>query len=102
MLKVRTVTAVERYGRPLIAQNLRLRTPRVHHWLDRQNHALRQLRALTLLAKVWNLRRFMQLRANAVPHKFPHHAEPVRFHVLLDRRPNVSDRVTNLYLLDSL
>src|SRR5258708_8123518 len=102
MLKVRAVTAVERYGRPLVAQNLGLRTPRVHHRLNRQNHAFGQLRALALLAEIRNLWRFMQFRPYTVAHKFSHHAEPVRFHVFLDRRPNVSHRVANLYLLDTL
>src|SRR5208337_3629647 len=44
----------------------------------------------------------MQLRPDAMPNKVSHHAEPVRFHVLLDRRPNVSDRVADLRLLDAL
>src|ERR1035437_2726318 len=102
MFKVRAVTAVRRYGRPLVAQNLGLGTARVHHRLNRQHHAFGQLRALTLLAKVRNLRRFMQLRPDAMPHKFPYHAEPVRFHELLDRRAHVSDGVADLYLLDAL
>src|ERR1035437_6944339 len=102
MLKVRAVTAVERYGRPLVAQNFGLGTSRVHHRLNRQDHALGQLRALALAAEVRNLRRFMQLRPDAMPNKFPHHAEPVRFHELLNRRPNMPYRVAYLYLLDAL
>jgi len=101
MFKVRAVTAVERYGRPLVAQNSGLGATRVHHRLNRQDHTFGQLRALALFAEVRNLRRFMQLRPDPVPYKFPHHAEPVRFHVLLDRRSNVSNRVADLYLLDT-
>src|SRR5271170_1575226 len=100
MLKVSAVTTVYGYRCPLIAQNFHLGTPRVHHRLNRQHHAFGQLRTLPLFAKVRNLRRFMQLRPNAVPDKIAHHAESVRLHVLLDRRPNVSHRVADLYLLD--
>ena len=101
MFKVRTVTAVERYGRPFVAQNLGLRATRVHHRFDRQHHAFGQLRALAFFAEVWNLRRLVQLRPDAVSYKFSHHAKPIRFHVLLDRRSHVPDRVANFYLLDA-
>src|SRR5208283_4867973 len=78
-----------------------LRTARVHHRLDRQHHALGQLGALAFLAEVRNLRRLVQLRSDAVPDKFPNYAEARRFHVLLDRRSNVPNRVANLHLLDA-
>src|ERR1700686_7802 len=102
MLEVRAVTAVERYGRPLIAQNFCFGSPRVHHRLNRQHHALGQLGALAFFAKVRNLWRFMQFRPNAVAYELPNYTEPVRFHVLLYRRPNMSNGVADLYLLDSL
>jgi len=102
MLEVRAVTAVYRYRSPLVAQHLGLWTTRVHHGLDCQNHALGQLRALTFFAEVRNLRRLVQLRSDTVTDKIPHHAEPVRFHQLLDRRSNVSDGVADLDLLDAL
>src|SRR5580658_1980936 len=101
MFKVRAVAAVYGYGRPLVTQNFHLGTPRVHHRLNRQHHTLSQLRALALLAKVRDLRRFMQLGSDAMPNEVSHHAESVRFHVLLDRRPNVPYRVADLHLLDA-
>jgi len=57
---------------------------------------------LALLAKVWNLRRFVQLGPDTMPNKLAHHAEPVGFHVLLDGRSYVSYGVADLYLLDAL
>src|SRR6267154_69700 len=102
MLEVCAVAAVERYGRPFIAQNLGLGTPRIHHRFDRQHHAFGQLRALALLAKVRNLRRFVQFGPNAVTYELSYYAEPVRFHMLLNRRPHVSNRVADLNLLDAL
>src|ERR1700680_2790594 len=102
MFEVRTVTAVERHGCPFVAQNLSLGTSRIHHWFNRQNHAFGQLRALALLAKVRDLRRFVQLRADTMAYEFPYYAESVLFDVLLNRRSNVPDCVANLYLLDAL
>src|ERR1700686_4006012 len=102
MFEVGTVTAVERYGRPFVAQNLGLGTPRIHHRLYRQHHAFSQLRALALLAKVRNLRRFVQFRPNAVTYELSYYAEPVGFDVLLNRRSHVPNGVADLNLLDAL
>src|ERR1035438_10243491 len=102
MFKMRAVAAVERYGRPLVAQNSGPGTARVDHRFDRQHHALGQLRALALLAEVRNLRRFVELGSNSVSNKIPYYAESRRFHVLLDRRSNMANRVANLRLLDAL
>src|ERR1700688_2238551 len=44
----------------------------------------------------------MQLRPDAVTYELPNHAEPVRFHVLLDRRSHVPHRVADLVLLVAL
>src|ERR1700690_783907 len=98
---MRTVAAVERYGRPLVAQNSGPGTARVDHRLDRQHHAPGQLLAPALLAEVRNLGRFVQLRSNSVSNKIPYYAESRRFHVLLDRRSNMPNRVANLRLLDA-
>src|ERR1700746_3190805 len=102
MFKVGAVTAVERYGRPFIAQNLGLGTPRIHHRFNRQNHAFGKFRALAPLAKVRNLRRFVQLRSDAVTYELSYYAEAVRFHVLLNRRSHMSNCVADLNLLDAL
>jgi len=89
VFKVRAVTAVYCYGGPLVAQDLGLRSARVDHRLDRQDHAFGQLRALAFLPSLESA----ALRAawsDTMPNKLAHHAEPVGFHVLLDGRSYVS------------
>src|SRR3989442_12621101 len=101
MLEVRAVAAIERHGGPFIAQYLGFRSTRIPHRLDRQYHAFGQFYALALLAEIRDLRRFVQLLPNSVSHKLAHHAETVCLDVLLDRRPDVPDRVADPRLLNS-
>ena len=101
MLKMSTVAAVEGYGGPLVAQNFSFRTPRIHHGLNRQHHAFGQFDALALLAEIRDLRRFVQLGPDSVSDKFSHYAEAGGFHIFLDRRTHMADRVANLRLLDA-
>src|ERR1700758_827635 len=99
---MRAVTAVNGYCRPLHAQTLCCRASVVPHPFDRPPHACGQLGALAFVSEVRNLRRFVQLRPDPVSDELTNYAEARGLNVLLDRRTNGHDRVTDARLLDSL
>src|SRR5581483_6580130 len=82
VLKVSAVAAVLGDRGPLVVQQLGARLADVHHGLDGQHHAFAQLRSLTAIAEVRNLRLFVQLRTDAVTDELANHAETRGFHAL--------------------
>src|ERR1017187_3953610 len=101
MLKVRAETTVYGDRRPLIAQHSRLRLAVIHHRLNRDDHALAQLGAVSASPKVRNLRLLVQPRPNAVPNKLTHYAESRSLHMLLHGRAHIANRIPDPRLLDA-
>src|ERR1700722_5791240 len=101
MLEVRTETAIGGHRCPLVIENSRSRLAEDHHGLDVQHHALAQLRAMSPAAVVWNLRLFVQLRADAVPYKLAYHAESRGLYMLLHCCANVFHCVPDTRLLNT-
>src|SRR6266849_3333402 len=101
VFKMRTETAVDRHGRPLISEHSRFRLAVVHHGLDSEYHALSQLRAMTPGSEVRHLRLFVQPRADTVANKLSNYAEAVGLDMLLNRGSNVAHRVADAHLLNS-
>src|SRR5271169_4176244 len=83
MFKVRAETAVCGNRRPLVAQHARLGLAVIHHRLNRDDHALAQPRAVPARPEIWNLRLFVQTRADRMSHELTHDAESGSFHMLL-------------------
>ena len=50
--------------------------------------------------KVWNLRLFVQTRANSVSNELANHAEAVSFDVFLHRGADITNRVTDACLIN--
>src|SRR5208283_271388 len=61
----------------------------VYHRLYGEHHALLQPDAGAPYAKVGYLRLLMQMPADTVAHKIPHHGKPFRFYERLDSRGNI-------------
>src|SRR5579863_3145041 len=101
VLEVSAEAAVDRNGGPLVTKHSRVRLSVVHHGLDRKHHALAQFCAVPFGTEVRNLRLFVQPRADSVSYELAHHAESCRFDVLLNSRPNITDRVADSRLLNA-
>ena len=101
VLKMRAQTSVFRHRGPAITQYLHIRFARVHHGLDRDHHSLAQLLPLTAAAVIRHLRIFMQPRADAMPDKFPHDTEAVRFHDFLHGSADIAQIRSHLYGADA-
>src|SRR5271155_2589402 len=71
MLEMSTQAAILSYCRPPVTQYLHTRLARIHHGLDRQNHAGAQLGSHTPLPIIGHLRVFMHAGSNTVTDKFP-------------------------------
>src|ERR1035441_7886857 len=95
MFEVGAVTAVFGHCRPLIVKYSRTRPTDVHHGLDRQDHAVAQLRPVPGGPVVRNLRVLVQLRTDAVPDELPHHTETVGLNHLLHGCAHVPNRIAH-------
>ena len=62
----------------------------------------RKLGAVPTGTEVRNLRFFVQLGADAVPHELTHHAEAVGFHIFLHGRAHIAHGISHPRLLDAL
>src|SRR5208283_4171635 len=101
VLEMGAVAAVFGYSSPLVVQQPSAWLADVHHRLDRQHHAVAQLRTMPRSSVVRNLWFFMQPGADAVPDKLAHHAETIAFHVLLHRRPDIADGISRARRLNA-
>src|ERR1700674_5818985 len=95
MLKMRAETAVGGDCRPLVAQHPGFRLAKIHHRFNGQNHAFAQLGAMTASSIVRHLRFLVQVRPNAMPHKFADDAKAGGLHMLLHRRSHIAHRIAD-------
>src|SRR5258708_1849469 len=102
VLKVSAGTAVSRYRRPLVVQDLSFWPARIHHRLDCEHHALAQPCIGSARLEIRHLRLFVQLSSYAVSYKLAHHTKAVGFDIFLHRSTDVTDAVADLHLLDRL
>ena len=82
VFEVSAVAAVGGDSGPLIAQETGFRLSVIHHRLDGDDHALAQSGTPSSGTKVWNLRLFVQTRADSVSNELAHHAEAVGLDVV--------------------
>src|SRR6267142_3107919 len=99
VLEVRRGAAIRRFRHPLVAHP-NFRPARVHHRLDRNDHALLQPRAVTFVAVVRQVGLVVHLRADAVPDELPYHRKSVLLDPTLHRVPHVAEAVARAHLVN--
>src|SRR4051812_42780413 len=102
MLKVSAETSVFRDRGPLVVEHPCSGPPNVNHWLDGEDHAFAQSLPVSTGPEIRNLRIFVQFRSDTVSDKLADYAESGGFHVFLNCRANIANRVADHGFGDSL
>src|SRR6266576_4426814 len=84
VLEVRRGAPIRRFRHPFVP-HAHFRTARIHHRLDRDDHALLQPRAVSLVAVVRQVGLVVHLRSNPMADELPHHRKTVLFDPALHR-----------------
>ena len=95
VLEVGRERPVPRVDGPVVGPHPHFVGARVHHRLDGEDHALRQLRAGAGLAHVGDLGVLVHLAADSVAHERSDHGEAVLLHPLLHRVRDVAQAVAH-------
>src|SRR3954469_19253260 len=93
---------VRRVNRPVVGTDADPVLARRGHRLDRENHALFQLRTGARLAVIRDLRVLVHLAAHPMPDQGLDDREAVGLDLALDRRRDIADVVADANLLDRL
>src|SRR6516164_9766340 len=99
VFEMRRRTSIGGFGHPFAA-HLDFRPAGVHHRFDGDNHAFLQTRASSRLPVVWKVGFIVHLRADAVPHKLPHHRVTVLLDPALHRVTNVAKTIARAHFVD--
>src|SRR5689334_12047042 len=101
MLEMRAWTTIFRDGGPLVFQNSYTWSACVHHRLNRKHHTFAQLGTVPTNTVVRHLGIFVQLGPDAMSDELANHAKPVRLDDLLDRSPDIADRIAEAHRFDA-
>src|SRR5438128_1685488 len=91
--------AIRRFRRPLIAHP-HIRTPRIHHRLDRDYHSFLQPRAAPRFAVIRQVRLVVHLRSDTMPDKFANHRKTVLLDQALHRITDIAEPVARAHLVN--
>src|SRR5437764_6245917 len=93
-LEVRGERAVLGVHRPAVIPHTHQRAAGVDHRLDRQHHALLELRPAARLTVVGDLRLLVHVAPDPVPNQAADDRKPVELYATLDRRRDVAEVVS--------
>jgi len=95
VFEVRGGASVAGDSGPVVSEHFDFRSADVDHRFNRESHAGFKLRAVSGFSKVWNLRVFVHVAANAVADKFAYNRKSSSFNDDLDGMGNITEPVTD-------